>query len=71
MEEEIYEVDYENCSYCETTYYENDTGYREYGCSLWTGNADDNVPSHQLAAGTVNGLRAMQKIGGRAGGGQQ
>ena len=43
MEEEIYEVDYENCSYCETTYYENDTGYREYGCSLWTGNADDNV----------------------------
>ena len=35
------------------------------------GNADDHIPRHQLAAGTVNGFRAVQKIGGRTGGGQQ
>lgn len=38
MEEEIYENDYEKCEYCEVTYWESDTGYREYGCSLITGN---------------------------------
>ena len=41
MEEDIYENDYENCEFCECTYYENDTGYAEYGCNLITGNAKD------------------------------
>jgi len=41
MEEEIYENNYKDCDYCETTYYESDTGYREYGCSLITGDEND------------------------------
>lgn len=41
MEEEIYENDYEKCEYCETVYWENDTGYTEYGCSLITGDERD------------------------------
>ena len=41
MEEDIYENDYENCEFCEQTYYENDTGYVEYGCNLITGDAED------------------------------
>lgn len=41
MEEEIYENNYEDCDYCETTYYERDTGYREYGCSFITGDEND------------------------------
>lgn len=27
MEEEIYENNYENCDYCETTYYESDISF--------------------------------------------
>lgn len=41
MEEEIYENNYEDCDYCETTYYESDTGYCEYGCSFITGDEND------------------------------
>ena len=41
MEEEIYENDWENCDYCETTYCESDIGYYEYGCSSVTGNERD------------------------------
>lgn len=26
--------DYDDCEFCETTYYEYDTGYSEVGCSL-------------------------------------
>lgn len=26
--------DYDGCEFCETTYYEYDTGYSEVGCSL-------------------------------------
>lgn len=32
---EIYEPNWEKCQYCECTYYEYDTGYREYGCSYF------------------------------------
>lgn len=32
---EIYEQDWENCPYAEQSYYEWDTGYREYDCLLW------------------------------------
>ena len=41
MEEEIYENDWENCDYCETTYCESDIGYYEYGGSFVTGNESD------------------------------
>lgn len=41
MEEEIYENDWENCDYCETTYCESYIGYYEYGCSFVTGNERD------------------------------
>ena len=41
MEEEIYENEWENCEYCKCTYFENDTGYREYRCSLITGDEND------------------------------
>ena len=41
MEEEIYENNYEDCDYCETTHYESDTGYCEYGCSFITGDEND------------------------------
>lgn len=41
MEEEIYENDWENCDYCEVTYWESDTGFREYGCSFITGDEHD------------------------------
>lgn len=39
--DEIYENDWESCKYCECTYREDDIGYREYGCSLITGDAND------------------------------
>ena len=39
---DIYEPDYEHCEYCETIYYEHDTGYKEFGCSFITGNAEDS-----------------------------
>lgn len=39
--DEIYKNDWENCEYCERTYYESDTGFCEYGCSLITGDAYD------------------------------
>lgn len=39
--EKIYEPDYKHCEYCEETYYEYDTGYREFGCSFYTGDAED------------------------------
>lgn len=42
MEEKIYEKDYEKCDYCETTYYEYDTGYTVFGCSLITGDERDH-----------------------------
>ena len=32
MEEHI--NNWENCEYCERSYYEYDTGYAEYSCSL-------------------------------------
>jgi len=32
--EEIYEQNWEDCEYCEQSYYENDTGYSEYQCNL-------------------------------------
>lgn len=41
MEENIYEINDASCGYCKLTYYENDTGYAEYGCSLITGKAKD------------------------------
>ena len=34
MEKEIYEPYWEQCPHCEETYYEYDTGYREYECVL-------------------------------------
>lgn len=42
MEEDIHENNYEQCEFCETIYWENDTGYREFGCSLITGEAVDS-----------------------------
>lgn len=41
MEENIYEINDASCGYCKQIYYENDTGYTQYGCSLITGNAKD------------------------------
>ena len=32
--EELYEEDFNNCEYSNCNYYENDTGYREYECTL-------------------------------------
>lgn len=29
-----YENDWENCEFCEQSYYEYDTGYAEYSCRL-------------------------------------
>ena len=34
MKKEIFEHDWEQCPYCEESYYEYDTGYREYDCKL-------------------------------------
>lgn len=41
MKEGIYKNDWEKCEYCEVTYWEIDTGYKEYGCSLITGDERD------------------------------
>lgn len=41
MEAEVYENNFEECEFCKVVYYEHDTGYKEYGCSLITGNAND------------------------------
>lgn len=35
--DEIFEMDWENCPYCDCIYTEWDTGYREYECELWKG----------------------------------
>lgn len=32
---EIVEQDWEECEYCERSYYEYDTGYSEYECTLY------------------------------------
>lgn len=32
---EVIEQDWEACEYCDCSYYEYDTGYREYECRLW------------------------------------
>ena len=32
---EVIEQDWEECEYCDRSYYEYDTGYAEYECSLW------------------------------------
>lgn len=32
--ERVYEQDWKECDYCEQSYYEYDTGYSEYECSL-------------------------------------
>lgn len=32
---DIFEQDWESCPYIECSYYEYDTGYREYECQLW------------------------------------
>lgn len=34
---EIYEQNWEECEYCEQSYYEYDTGYSEYRCGLCDG----------------------------------
>ena len=34
MEEEVFENDWEDCEYCKRSYYECDTGYSEYECTL-------------------------------------
>lgn len=34
MDKELYEPDWEQCPHSEETYYEYDTGYREYDCAL-------------------------------------
>ena len=34
MEEKIYEINWEECEYCRSGYYESDTGYQEYDCEL-------------------------------------
>lgn len=34
MEKEIFENDASSCEYCERSYYEYDTGYSEYECTL-------------------------------------
>lgn len=35
--EEVYENNWEKCDYCEVSYYESDTGYKEYKCELVDG----------------------------------
>ena len=35
--EETYEQNWEECEYCEQSYYELDTGYSEYECGLCGG----------------------------------
>lgn len=35
--EEIYEQNWEECEYCEQSYYKYDTGYSEYRCGLCDG----------------------------------
>lgn len=52
MKEDIYENDYEKCEYCEATHWESDTGYREYRCSLITG---DERESECLGGGINDG----------------
>ena len=32
---EVIEQDWEECKYCERSYYEYDTGYAEYECSIY------------------------------------
>lgn len=35
---DTYTPNWENCSYCETTHYEYDTGYKEVGCTFGDSN---------------------------------
>lgn len=46
---EEYVNDWESCDYCKTICYEFDTGYAEYGCSYFTGNAKD----HECLGGCI------------------
>lgn len=39
--EDVYEPDLEKCEYCEVTYSEYDTGYKEFGCSFISGDERD------------------------------
>ena len=39
-----FENSWENCEYCEETYKEWDTGYTEYGCSLFGGECVECCP---------------------------
>ena len=32
--DEIYEIDWNKCDYCKSSYYESDTGYEEFECKL-------------------------------------
>ena len=32
---EVIEQNWETCEYCERSYYEHDTGYSEYECSIY------------------------------------
>lgn len=41
MKGEIFE-DFNTCPYSEQTYYEYDTGYSEYGCTLGDNNPEEN-----------------------------
>jgi len=34
MEKEVFENDWKECEYCKRSYYECDTGYSEYECTL-------------------------------------
>ena len=47
--ENIYAQNWEDCEYCEQSYYEHDTGYSEYECELvgggcFGGGLKDNCP---------------------------
>lgn len=35
VEFEVIEQDWEKCEYCECSYYEYDTGYSEYECTIY------------------------------------
>lgn len=42
------ENNYKNCGFCETTHYEYDTGYTEYGCTLGDSNPYDTPCVEQV-----------------------
>lgn len=35
MMEKVHINSVDNCEYCDTSYWEHDTGYREYSCDLF------------------------------------